>query len=198
MSDQPAKPLPARQEEMIRLVPLLCAQCKAPVPARPDEVAWVCETCGRGLLLDTMPKPGLGECGTQPLDIFFSNAVASGAQGRPFWVARGQVSLTTRDTYKGDEGRAAHEFWSAPRLFFIPAWEASLEDTIQIGVSLLRTPQRMDSGGRVPFLSVVTPPGDVPALADFIVINIEADRKDYLKTVKFDLNLEPPQLWILP
>src|SRR5512133_56916 len=193
MSDQPAAPLPARPEEMIRLVPLLCVQCKAPVPARPDEVAWVCETCGRGLLLDTAPKPGLGECGTQPLDIFFSNAVTPGAQGHPFWVARGQVNLTMRETYKGDEGRAAREFWSAPHLFFIPAWETSLEETIKMGVSLLRTPQRMDPGGRVPFLSVVTPPGDVRSLADFIVINIEADRKDYLRTVKFDLNLDPLQ-----
>src|SRR5512146_2859668 len=107
----------------IRLVSLLCAKCRAPITAQPDEIAWVCEQCGQGLLLNAAPVAGPNESATQLLDVFFSNAVKSGQKGRPFWVAQGQVSLTDRQTYKGDESRAAREFWAAPRLFYVPAWE---------------------------------------------------------------------------
>jgi hypothetical protein len=182
----------------IRLVPLLCVKCQAPVLAQPDEVAWVCEQCGQGLLLNPMPTPGPGECATQPLDVFFSSAVRLGQKGRPFWVSQGQVTLTDRQTYKGDESRAAREFWAAPRLFCVPAWETSLDETISLGVALLRSPQRLDPGPRAPFLPVVTQPADVRALAEFMIVSIEADRRDALKTVNFDLKLDPLQLWVLP
>ena len=34
------------------LVALQCTRCSTPVPAEPDEVAWICLNCGQGLLLD--------------------------------------------------------------------------------------------------------------------------------------------------
>lgn len=182
----------------IRLVPLLCFKCRAPIPAQPDEVAWVCEQCGQGLLLDPSPAPGLSECATQALDMFFSKAVPAGAKGRPFWVSRGLVTFSERQTYKGDEGRAAKDFWAAPRLFFIPAWETSLDEILSMGVAMLRTSQKMETGSRVSFLPVVTLPGDMGSLAEFLVMSVEAERKDYLKTVKFAIKLENPQLWVLP
>ncbi len=182
----------------IRLVPLQCMKCHAPVPAQPDELAWVCEQCGQGLLLEASPAPGPNESATRALDVFFSNAIQPGQKGRPFWVASGQVTLTERQTYKGDEGRAAREFWGAPHLFYVPAWETSLDEVISMGVSLLLHPQRLEPGSHTPFLPVVTAPADVRALVEFMVISIEADRRDALKTVLYDLKLEPLQLWILP
>jgi hypothetical protein len=188
----------ARADPPIRLVPLLCIKCRAPVPAQPDEIAWVCEQCGQGLLLAATPAPSAVDSVTQALDIYFSNAIVSGQKGRPFWVTRGQVNLTVRETYKGDEGRAAREFWASPRLFYVPAWETSLDEVVSTGVNLLRSPQRLDPGSRTPFLPVVVLPADVRPLVEFIVINIEAERRDALKTLNFDLKLEPLQLWVLP
>ncbi len=187
-----------RELAPIRLVPLLCVKCRAPVPAQPDELAWVCEQCGQGLLLDPAPAPGSSESATRALDIFFSKAVPSGQKGRPFWVARGQVMITDRQTYKGNESRAAGEFWAGPRLFSIAAWETSLNEMFSLGVQLLNQPLRLEPGSPTPFLPVVTPPADVRALAEFLVMSIEADRRDALKTLNFDLKLEPLQLWILP
>ncbi len=187
-----------RETDPIRLVPLTCIKCHAPVPAQPDEIAWVCEQCGQGLLLDACPTPGPNESATRVLDVFFSSAIKQGQKGRPFWVARGQVTLTARQTYQGDESRAAREFWAQPRLFYVPAWETTLDEIVSLGVNLLRSPQRLDPGSRMPFLPVVTAPDDVRALVEFMVVSIEADRRDALKTVNFDLKLEPLQLWILP
>jgi len=175
---------------LVRLIPLVCARCGTPVPAAPDEVAWVCEQCGQGQILDD-------EKGLAQLDVFFSKGVPQGKNGRPFWVARGQVSITARGTYSGNEERAAREFWSAPRLFFVPAWDSSLDETIQMGVYLLRNPERMEVGPPARFMPVVTPPGDLRALAEFMIVSIEADRRDALKTIDFQLALDPAQLWVL-
>lgn len=174
----------------VHLIPLVCVKCRAPLPAAPDEVAWVCEQCGQGQILDD-------EKGLVAQDVFFSKSVPQGKNGRPFWVARGQVTLTARATYSGNEERAAREFWSAPRLFYLPAWNCSLDETMQMGIYLLNHPQRMETGSPVRFLPVVTPPGDLRAMAELFVVAVEADRRDKLKTVNFDLALDSPQLWVL-
>lgn len=185
-------------QKPVSLIPLVCAKCRAPVPARPDEVAWVCEQCGQGLLLDETPEPGPGACATIPIDVYFSNEIKQGAQGRPFWVSRGTVTLTRRETYKGDEGKAARAYWSQPRLFYIPAWGENLETLVKIGLGRLDNPVPMTPGSRAPFTPVLTLPGDIRALAEFMIVSLEASRRDAMRQIAFDLQLEPAQLWVLP
>jgi hypothetical protein len=177
-------------QKPVKLIPLLCVRCQAPVLAQPDEVAWQCEQCGQGLILDDL-------AGCRPQDLFFSAAVPQGKKGRPFWVAPGQVTISARQTYKGDESGGARQFWASPRLFYIPAWQTALEEVISTGVYLLRNPERMQAGSPVPFLPVVTLPGDMQALAEFMIVTIEAERKDALRRIDFNLKLDPPQLWVL-
>ncbi len=187
-----------REVSPIRLVPLTCVKCQAPIPANLDEIAWVCAQCGQGNLVDPAPVPGPNESATRALDVFFSSAIKPGKMGRPFWVSRCQVALTSRQTYQGDESRAAREFWGAPRLFYVAAWETSLDETINLGIDMLRSPQGLTPGSPMPFLPVVTPPGDVRSLVEFMIVSIEANRRDALKSITYDLKLEPLQLWILP
>lgn len=182
----------------IRLVPLVCVKCQAPIPAAPSEVAWVCEQCGQGLLINQNPGGGPGETAACALDVFFSKDIQPGMRGRPFWVTRARVTFSERTTYKGDEGRAAEEYWSVPRLFYIPAWDTTLDEIISMGVMLMKNAPAMVSGSRTHFLPIVTPPGDVRSFAEFIVVSIEAERRDYLKTIRFNMEYENPQLWVLP
>ncbi len=174
----------------IRLIALECPRCSTPVPAQPDEVAWVCAQCGQGMLLSE-------ETGVEPLEVFFSAGIAQNAKGSPFWVARGAVQSLGRQTYRGDSSREMAEFWAVPRLFYVPAYRLPVEEVVQAGVRLLRQPVRMEPGGRAAFHPVVMPPGDVRAIAEFIVMSIEAERKDALKELKFEIKLDPPQLWVL-
>lgn len=182
-------------QKPVRLVPLLCVKCQAPVTAQPDEVAWVCERCGQGLVLDDTPE---GSSAAKALDIFFSAAIPPGQPGHPFWVSSGKVEITRRETYKGNESGRAAEFWSTARLFYIPAWAASLDQVVSTGVELLQNPVAMQPGPAMPFLPVVTLPTDLRALAEFMVMTIEAGRKDALKRVEFQVDLQPAQLWVLP
>ena len=182
----------------IHLTPLVCVQCRQPILAQPTEVAWVCETCGSGNLLESDGQVRL-------LQVFYSPALKSGVKGRPFWVSQGRVSISSRQTYKGDESRTANEFWSGPRLFCIPAFQISLQEIVSTGMKMLREPGFLqqaagqpESGSKMPFVPVTTPPEDMQPLAEFIVLAIEADRRDALKTVNFHVQLETPQLWVLP
>src|SRR5436305_7085001 len=104
----------------VELVPLLCPNCRTPVPANDGELAWVCAQCGEGMLL--------GAQGLEPLVVRFGGPVAAGAQGKPFWVAEGRVSVVARESFDhagvlgfGDQKGAAQKWWDAPHTFMIPA-----------------------------------------------------------------------------
>ena len=44
-------------DRSVELIPLNCVRCGTPLPAEPDEAAWVCAQCGQGMILD--PNAGL-------------------------------------------------------------------------------------------------------------------------------------------
>ena len=184
-------------EKPVELIPLFCVRCSTPLPAQPDEVAWVCAQCGQGLLLDE-------DHGLEKLEVHFSTAIPPNAAGKPFWVAEGTVTLT-RETYdsRGSRNNDALAFWAGTRLFFVPAFATNLEQLLSIGASLVKNPpvlesadERIAAGTR--FDPVVLPMQDVRSAADFIVVAIEAERKDKLKVIEHTLELSYPVLWILP
>jgi hypothetical protein len=175
----------------VQLILLQCPKCQTAVATQPGEVAWVCETCGQGLLLDEV-------LGAKLIDVFFSAQIPINQSGRPYWVSLGTVSAMIRETYKGDERKAMTEYWSNGRLFFIPAWNLAVEQVVNEGVRLLSQPVTMNPGGRTRFNPVTVTPRDVQALAEFMVMSVEAARKDALRHLDFIIKLEPPQLWILP
>jgi hypothetical protein len=175
----------------IELVPLLCSRCQAAVPANPDEVAWVCAQCGQGLLLDE-------EKGTVPLTINFDASIPVNQSGWPFWVADGKVNLDQRKIFGlGDQSSQAVEYWKAPRRFYIPAFNSPLDQLIGWGTSLLQNPPVLQSGQAATFTPVILSPHDIQPAAEFIVLGIEAARKDKLREIHFNVQLSTPQLWIL-
>lgn len=176
--------------EPVVLVPLICPKCSTPLPAAPEEVAWVCPTCGEGLLLDE-------QRGLAPLEVHYSAQIAPNTQGKPFWMAQGSLALE-RDTYAGDKGRDAQRFWGQPQRFFVPAYTCPLETLLELGNRLLFQPPALQDGPAAAFAPVTLARGDAQSLADFIVMTVEAERADKLKEVRFKLDLSEPVLWILP
>jgi len=174
----------------VELIPLVCARCQNPVAAQSDEIAWVCEQCGQGLLLSE-------DQGTQLLEIHFSAALKATQKGRPFWVARGTVELDREVYGGGDRGKDARQFWGSGRTFLVPAFTCPLEQAVQIGQQLLNQPAALQDGPAVAFEPVTMLPEDMRAYADFIVMAVEAGRPDKLKDLKFNLALDPPVLWVL-
>lgn len=175
----------------VRLIPLQCTKCQTALPALPGETAWVCAACGQGLMLDE-------EKGVRPLDVFCSEQIPPNQTGKPYWVALGTVSGLARQTYKGNESQAMNAFWAAGRLFYVAAWKMTIEQRVNEGVRLLNNPVLMKPGAPARFYPVTVSPRDVRPLAEFMVMSVEAARKDALKELGFQIQLENPQLWIVP
>ena len=63
---------------------------------------------------------------------------------------------------------------------------------------MLLNPPRLRAGSATPFEAITLYRDDLLAAAEFIVIAIEAERKDKIKNIDFELKLSKPVLWILP
>jgi hypothetical protein len=183
----------------VELIAMMCTRCQSPLAAQVDETAWVCPQCGQGMLLSD-------ENGLAPLMVRYAAGLQPGTPGKPMWVAQGTVTLN-RQTYGGNflggifgsPEKEMQDFWSQPHSFFIPAYSLQLEQIIQAGVSFLRNPPAyQEVTGSHPFLPVTLKPGDVRPLAEFIIISIEAERKDKLKQITINLQLAAPELWVVP
>jgi hypothetical protein len=172
------------------LIPLLCVKCKAPIPAGPEEVAWVCALCGQGQVLDE-------DNGLVSLDFHCLPGIAANSRGKPFWVVEGKVSLE-RSTYSGNRAAEAAQYWSEPRLFFIPAFSTGLDAGLELANRLLLSPPALQEGPPAAFEPVVIASGDVRPLVEFLIISVEAGRKDTLKELRFQVSLGEPALWVLP
>jgi len=172
----------------------VCFKCDTPLPAGSDEVAWVCARCGQALLLDETEARGL-----VPLEVQYAAGIDPVKKGKPFWVADGRV-LLQRATFStfSDKAGDARLLWSQPRRFFIPAFEVPLQTLAELGPHLLLNPPTMTPGPAVPIEPVTLSPADLPALAEFIVLAIEANRSDMLKQVQIQVSLFEPALWVLP
>ena len=176
----------------VSLTPLVCLRCQTPIPAQPDEIAWVCDPCKQGQLLTE-------EHGLQALEVQFMANIPAAGRGRPFWVAQGRVTMGERRTYHGDQSRDSQAFWSALRIFYVPAYALSLDAFINLGTQMLLQPPALAGGGSpTAFLPVTVLPEEVRPLAEFIVLGLEADRKDKLRSLEFQLQHSEAQLWILP
>jgi predicted RNA-binding Zn-ribbon protein involved in translation (DUF1610 family) len=176
----------------VELIPLLCTRCQTPVPAQPDEVAWVCAQCGQGLLLDDQK-------GTLTLEIHYSAGLNPTGQGWPFWVAHATVELERRLVFGGgDQSDQTRQFWGGGRTFFIPAFTCPLDQLVGTSGSLVTQPPALQAGPAAPFRPITMLPEDILPYAEFVFLSLEAGRKDRLKEVQFKLHLAEPELWILP
>lgn len=175
----------------VELIPLKCIRCGTPISAEVDEVAWVCVQCGEG--------QQIGDNGLETLEIQYSQEIQPPKKGRPFWVSKGIVYLE-RQTYSGlgKKTRDSESFWNNPRKFFIPAFSYPIDEFTRVGVQWLRTPPTLTSGPSVDFEPVTVTSDDLQAWAEFLVMAVEAERTDKVKSVQFELQLDEPQLWILP
>jgi hypothetical protein len=174
----------------VELIPMLCLKCSAPVPASPQEAAWVCSVCGQGMFLDEVE-------GLAALDFRYMAGADPSKPGKPFWVVEGRADLE-RETFKGNKDREASQFWQEARRFYVAAFDCSLDTLLSLGMGMIKQPPSLQAGPPMPFEPVTLPLSSVRPAAEFILTAVEAERKDKLRRLDFTLQLSPPELWVLP
>jgi hypothetical protein len=177
-------------ETSVQLVRMTCIQCATPMRAEENEIAWTCEKCAQGMLL----TPN----GLASLTVKWAAAPATpGLKWWPFWSFTGTVRFARRDSFGGRS--EPDKLWSEPQQFFIPAHATSLQELETLGAELLKKRLRPALGPAAgPLPACATFPDDARQAAEFVVLTIEADRRDKLKSVEFTIQATEPELWVLP
>jgi hypothetical protein len=179
----------------MKLLLLRCPRCNHALTPGNDDVVVQCPNCHAAV--------GISEGGLQLSPAHYAAPTQPQPETwLPFWVYRGQVTFQSRRTQGGRSAtQEAQTFWAQPRHIYIPAWACELADARDLVADLL---------AKQPLLSAVTPPEDavfLPValttedghkLLELVIVSLEAQRKDWLESLKFDLRLDGEALWLLP
>lgn len=186
----------------MKLLLLRCPQCQSLLEPEQLDVVVGCQQCLAAVAVE--------ETGLRLVNV---NYAASKFEERhdaevieqwvPFWVFNGRIHLSQRDTQGGSKSaqREAEQFWDVPRRLYVPAWDLPLATAREMGQKFTQeqTPlQAIPQPSRVHLVSAVVTPEDALKLLEFIVLSIEAQRKDWLKNLKFRIEADSPDLWALP
>ena len=181
----------------MKLLALTCPDCTEHLSPGNDDLVTLCPRCQRSYYLD--------DRGLMSIKIQFALAgkQAPNDSWVPFWLFNGKVTLRERQTQGGgsSSGRAAEELWSQTRQFYIPAWDLPLEQAKGIGARLVESQpqlQLIEQPEQVKLIPAILPPDGALKMIDFIVLTIEARRKDWLKKLDFHVQADKPRLFALP
>jgi hypothetical protein len=174
----------------VELVPLECLRCRSRLPAEEAQVAWLCAACGQGQRLDE-------EAELRPVEIHFARSAGNGeARWLPFWVLPVRVRILERLSYGRDQPPDPR--WDEPQQFVLPAFDTRPEDAGQWGAKFLREPVKLGDGPVGSLPSVTVTPEEAQSLAEFVVLTIEAERRDKIKSLNAVLDFGDAELWCLP
>lgn len=184
---------------MMKLLLLRCPVCVEPLSAENDDVVLTCSNCFSDVRLD--------ENGVQPTAVSFIQPTQPDqvTHWLPFWVMEAQVEIKKRETQgrNKDAEKEAGEMWAKPRLLYTPAWDLPVPQARQLGGSLVvRQPRLQPLATRprdVRLTTAVLTAADAQKFLTFIVLTIEAERKDWLKDLKFQIiPRKKAELWAIP
>ena len=179
----------------MRLLLLRCPTCATPLEANHQDQVVACSGCATHV--------ALGEDGPLPITVHYAQPVGDPlavGSWEPLWIFSGQVTLRSRQTQGGKKaGREADEFWQAPRRFYVPAGDLSPAQIRSIGLDLLNrqpSPIPLPAGPQTGRMRpALLSAADAAQFAEFLVLDLEAQRRDMLKDLQFDLLLGEPALW---
>lgn len=181
----------------MKLLALRCPTCAQPLkPHNQDVVVMSCEGCGTAVSLS---QSGLDTIALQ----FAAPAVDNFDAWLPLWVFNGRVNITNRQTQGRNKEAQQHseQLWGYPRRLYVPAWELPTETASQLGGDLVQrqpTFQRTDQPSSFSLIEAVITPDDALKMLEFVVLSVEAARKDWLKALNFNIEAAKPQLWAIP
>lgn len=181
----------------MKLVLLRCPTCSEPLKPDNDDVVLACTNC------HTPSAVSVNGAAKMPVQFGIpADFKARSDRWMPFWVFDGRAKIIRRETQGGrSQTKDMAQLWGAERRFYVPAWELGLHVAQDIGSRMVqRQPSfvEIDRPAEAHLHTVLVTPKDAKNLLEFIVLAIEARRKDWLRDLQFELEVGEPKLWALP
>lgn len=182
----------------MKLLALRCPNCSNPLAVENDDIVMACHHCGEMVAISQNGPVKM------PVRFAVPNGQKNpGNQWAPFWVFKGRVVIKRRDTQGvfGSAEKESRKLWSSVGTFYVPAWELSMHTAKHVGSNMIQQQpqlQPIERPNGAAFTSATVTPGDARKLLEFIVLAIEAQRKDWLKNLEFALEVDEPQMMALP
>jgi hypothetical protein len=180
----------------MKLILLRCPNCSTSLKPDLDDIVYPCPNCH--LPVHISPD------GPKLIDIQYVIPVAGKEYENswvPFWVFEGSVLIKQRETQgRRSDTDDARRLWDSPRLLYVPAWDLSIHIAQEVGSKLTQRQLTMHVIERPPeaqLLPAAVSQADALNILEFIVLAIEARRKDWLKELVFDLEVGEPKLQAL-
>ncbi|MCB8943580.1 MAG: hypothetical protein H6658_07480 [Ardenticatenaceae bacterium] len=180
----------------MKLLLLRCPQCQAPLAPEQWDVVVSCRGCYTAVAID--------ESGLERMPVYYAAARTDKVeQWVPFWVFNGRVHITQRDTQGGggSSQQDSEQFWGESRRLYVPAWDMPMPTAREIGQQFTQEQtllQEIPQPNEAVLVSAAVTPQDALKLLEFIVLSMEAQRKDWLKNLQFHIAADGPQLWAIP
>ncbi len=180
----------------MKLLLLRCPNCNAPLTPNQDDMVTMCGDCFTAVSID--------QTGLNIKEIIYAASDTEEVPlWLPFWVFNGRVNISQRQTQGSNKGAAkdAQQFWGSHRRLYVPAWQLEMPMARSMGQRLTQEQPHFTAIPRpdeVDLLGTAVTPEDALKLIEFIILSIEAERKDWLKSLQFTIDAEEPELWALP
>lgn len=183
---------------MMKLIALRCPTCATPLSVENDDVVVACTNCSTIV--------AISQNGPAKMPVrfaVFGDKQAPDNRWAPFWVFNGRVNILRRDTQGGggSSEKDSRQMWQSPRALYVPAWELSMQTAQNVGSRLIQQQpqlQQIEPPEDAVLTSATVTPGDARKLLEFIILAIEARRKDWLRNLEFKLEVGEPQMMALP
>lgn len=178
-------------------------------------IALKCPTCGQNLkpLSNEAVVVSCGECGTavslhqssiKAIDVQYAAPSSNKVEAwLPLWVYTGKVNIKRRESQGSSKGadKDAAKLWDAAQRLYVPAWQEPVQQARAIGSQfVVRQPtfETIEPTDGIIMTEAIVTPEDGLKLLDFIVLSLEADRKDWLEDLQFDIKTTGHELWVIP
>ncbi len=181
----------------MKLLLLRCPNCTNPLTPDNDDVVVTCNRCQKAVAIE--------EDGPRLIDVRY--AVKAGYKPDtqawlPVWVFEGQVTIHLRETQGRSRSveKEVADLWGVTRRLFVPAWDLSLSTAQEVGQRMvLQQPafQFIDRPAEASLAPATVTREDALRLLEFVVLAIEARRKDWLKNIRFELTAGEPEMWAI-
>lgn len=181
----------------MKLIALRCPHCHEKLAPQSNEAVVVfCGSCHTAVRLS---QQGIAQLPVQ----YVASSSPTADAWLPFWVFHGRVNLKKRDSQNADKQaqKEAQALWQRVQRLYAPAWEMPTAQARELGRQLVQAQPAFQTSTQAPSATIAEAtinPEDALKLLDFIVLTIEAERKDWLRDLQFAIESDNHELWVMP